>query len=177
MPNDRTLGLALALSLLALPVAGAAAATTDLKSLGTFGSWSAYSYKEDGKPVCYTSSPAEKKEPGKPERKDALLFVTQRPTEKSIDVVSFLAGAKLKDGNGPKAVIDDDRSFALFAKDDSAWARDSDVDSALVGAMRRGLTLVLTAELDGGGRINDTYSLKGVTAALEAISKACNVKR
>jgi invasion protein IalB len=173
MPTLRAFCLAAVLSTLAL--SGAQGATVAPKPLGTFTDWDAFTFTEDGKQVCYMTSAAKKKDPATPERKNAFILVTHRPADKTFDVVSILAGTALKKDGAPKAVVDD-RAFSMFADGDSAWAKDAQTDRAIVEALRKGSTLILKADLDKG-RISDTYSLKGFSAAYDAIGKACDVKR
>lgn len=171
----RTLSLAAVSALVTVAVAQGATVTP--KPLGNFNDWEAYTFNEDGKQVCYMTSAAKKKDPAKPERKDTFAIVTHRPADKTFDVVNVLAGATLKKDSAPKLVINDDRSFSLFADEASAWAKDAQTDRAIVDALKKGKTVVFRAEADKGGKIGDTYSLSGFTAAYDAIGKACNVKR
>lgn len=171
----RTFSLAAVSALVTVAVAEGATVTP--KPLGNFTDWEAYTFTEDGKQVCYMTSAAKKKDPAKPERKDTFAIVTHRPADKTLDVVNLLAGTALKKDSAPKLVIDDDRSFALFADDASAWAKDGQTDRAIVEALKKGKSVVFRAEGDKGGKIGDSYSLNGFSAAYDAIGKACNVKR
>ena len=67
--------------------------------------------------------------------------------------------------------------FELFAKDDSAWARTSDIDRAIVGALAKEKQAVVKASPRKGHATADTYSLSGFSKALGLIDKACDVNR
>lgn len=176
MPTERVFRSAAALLLiLAAPVAARAGAV-EPKALGNFSDWNAYSYQEDGKLTCYMTTSASKKEPSSVQRKDVAVLVTHRPADKTYDVVSFLTGSPLKKDVDPKVVFDEDKKITLFAEGSTAWARDAKTDQAIVDAMRKGAKMVLFAEMDKNGKLTDTYSLKGVAAAHDAIDKACGVK-
>ena len=72
-------------------------------------------------------------------------------------------------------VIDRTQEFDLFTKNDGAWNYDRSNDRAMVAAMKRGLSMVITGRSSRGTVTTDTYSLRGFTAAYNAISDACRV--
>lgn len=138
--------------------------------LGAFGDWEAYRDAREG--FCYAGSKPVKQEGRYTQRGDAFILVTHRPKEKSFDVVSFDAGYVYKDGS-EVAVTIGLQSFTLFGQGEQAWARDGNGDAQLVKAMRAGSMLVVKGTSSRGTPTTDTYSLKGVSAALDAINKAC----
>ena len=139
-------------------------------SLGAFGDWEAYRDARAG--FCYAGSKPMKQEGRYTQRGDAFVLVTHRPKEKSFDVVSFDAGYAYKDG-AEVSVIIGAQTLSLFGQGEQAWARDGGGDIQLVKAMRGGSTLVVKGTSSRGTETTDTYSLKGVSAALDAINKAC----
>ena len=138
--------------------------------LGAFGDWEAYRDAREG--FCYAGSKPVKQEGRYTQRGDAVVLITHRPKEKSFDVVSFDAGYAYKDGS-EVAVTIGAQSFTLFGQGEQAWARDGNGDAQLAKAMRAGSTLVVKGTSSRGTPTTDTYSLKGVAAALDAINKAC----
>ena len=147
-----------------------AAAPTNGGHLGTFGDWEAYRDAREG--FCYAGSKPVKEEGRYTQRGEVFVLVTHRPKEKSFNVVSFEAGYAFKEGAEAAATIGA-QSFALYGHGEQAWAKDSDGDSQLVKAMRAGSTLVVKGTSARGTLTTDTYSLKGVSAALDAIDKGC----
>lgn len=147
-----------------------AAAQTNGGHLGTFGDWEAYRDAREG--FCYAGSKPLKQEGRYTQRGDVFVLITHRPKEKSFDVVSFEAGYVYKDGSEVTVTVGP-QSFALFGQGEQAWARDGNGDAQLVKAMRAGSTLVVKGTSSRGTLTTDTYSLKGVSAALDAINKAC----
>ena len=139
-------------------------------SLGAFGDWEAYRDARAG--FCYAGSKPVKQEGRYTQRGDAFVLVTHRPKEKSFDVVSFDAGYAYKNG-AEVSVIIGAQTLSLFGQGEQAWARDGGGDIQLVKAMRGGSTLVVKGTSSRGTETTDTYSLKGVSAALDAINKAC----
>ncbi|MBM3564681.1 MAG: hypothetical protein FJX42_01025 [Alphaproteobacteria bacterium] len=138
--------------------------------LGTFGDWEAFADLREG--FCYAGSKPTRQEGKYTQRGDAFLLVTHRPKEKTFDVVSIEAGYVYKDGSEVQAAVDG-KAHALFGQGGQAWARDAAGDVQLVKAMRAGSTLVVKGTSAKGTLTTDTYSLSGVSAALDAINKAC----
>ena len=54
-----------------------------------------------------------------------------------------------------------------------AWLDNETRQGALVNAMKRGNELVFKGTSERGTLTTDSYSLKGATAAMKAIDKAC----
>ncbi len=138
--------------------------------LGTFGDWEAYADTRDG--FCYAGSKPTKQEGKYAQRGDVFILVTHRPRDKTFDVVSIEAGYVYKDGSEVTAAVDG-RALSLFGQGGQAWARDAAGDAQLVKALRAGSVLVVKGASSRGTLTTDTYSLKGVSAALDAITKAC----
>jgi hypothetical protein len=138
--------------------------------LGTFGDWEAYRDPREG--FCYAGSKPLKEEGRYTQRGDVFVLVTHRPKEKSYNVVSFDAGYVFKEGAEASATIGA-QSFSLFGQGEQAWTPDGNGDAQLVKAMRAGSTMVVKGTSARGTTTTDTYSLKGVSAALDAIDKAC----
>ena len=145
------------------------------KALGSFEKWSAFSYQEQGQPVCYLAAQPTESKGGPPKRGDVFLMVTHRPAQKATDVVSFVAGYDLKPRSGTEATVGG-QMFKLFTKGDRAWAADEKTDKALVQALVKGATLAVKAAPVRGPESTDSFALAGFGKAHQAINQACNVK-
>src|SRR5450755_3004435 len=66
------------------------------KSLGVFDAWNAYTYSENGQPVCYMVAKLRPAKSKKLQRGAAWLTITHRPGENSKDVVSYTSGYNFK---------------------------------------------------------------------------------
>src|SRR5260370_12734618 len=64
-------------------------------------------------------------------------MVTHRPVEKIANVVSFVEGYPLKEGSEVALDIGGSK-FALFTKDDSAWARPAELDKSIAATPAEG---------------------------------------
>lgn len=145
------------------------------KGLGTFGDWHAQTYRENGKPVCTIWSQPTKDKGDYSKRGAIYAYVTHRPASKHFDEVQIVAGYRYKKGSEVHVRIGGE-TFKLFTWNDAAWARTPAVDRKLVGAMRRGNSMIVTGISGRGTTTTDTYSLKGVSDAHDAINKACGFK-
>lgn len=163
-----------AVAVAVLAAAGAYAA--EPKFLGTHKDWNAFAYEESGHKVCYMSSQPKKAEAGGKPRGDIYFLITHRPAEKTMDVVSVMAGYTYKPGSEAMLQIGD-KSFKLFTDGDTAWARDDATDKAIVAAIKGGkANLVVKGTSAKGTQTTDTYSLTGSGAAYQAINEACGVR-
>ena len=157
-----------------LGLAAGAVLADDRKPLGVYGDWQAYTFDDNGAKACYIASAPTKHEGNYKARGDIFAIVTHRPSDKTRDVVSLLAGYSYDDSN-PVEVAIDGKTFKLLPYGSVAWAPDSKLDRQLVSAMRAGNTMVVRGTSSRGTATTDTYSLMGFTKAYRAINKACGL--
>ena len=146
------------------------------KLLGRYGDWSAYTYKENGKNVCYMASTPKRDEGKYTQRGDIYVVVTHRPGEKSFDVVNFVAGYTYKKGSKVEIKIGKETFNNIFTDADKAWTLTEKDDQALVAAMKRGQRMIVKGVSSRGTQTKDTYSLSGFTRAYKVISAKCGKK-
>lgn len=104
-------------------------------------------------------------------RSDILLFVTFRPGSGAGEV-SFTGGYPFAGGSTVNLEIGDS-DFELFTTDEWAWSASPQDDAKIITAMKRGAEAKLTARSSRGTKTEDTFSLLGLTAALEEAEKRC----
>jgi Invasion associated locus B (IalB) protein len=150
-------------------------ATPAAQQLGSVGSWTAYAAGDATGKVCYVVAKPEKSEPGGG-RKPPMAMVTHRPAENVTNVVSFVEGYPLKEGSDVALAVGEHK-FELFTKDDSAWARTSELDRSIVAALAKGKRAVVKGQPQKGSSTTDIYALNGFPKTLALIDKACGVKR
>jgi hypothetical protein len=158
------------------PAPTAAADPGPAHLLGTSGSWNAYMAQNKAGKICYIAGQPEKTEPAAMKRQPAMATVTHRTEDNVSNVVSFDEGYPLNENGNVTLEVGKDR-FALFAKDDSAWAATADLDKTIVAALAKEKQAVLKANPKKGHATADTYALAGFAKALALIDKACDVKR
>ena len=153
----------------------AAVAFAKDKVLGLYGDWGAQTFTEGKNVGCSIWSQPIRDE-GKYKKRGAIYaYVTHRPWDKRLNEVSFAAGYTYKKDSAVRVRIGGER-FTLFTDGSAAWTRSPADDKALIGAMRRGNSMIVTGMSSRGTQTTDTYSLKGFTKAYGRIERACKVK-
>ncbi|MDX1432989.1 MAG: invasion associated locus B family protein [Gammaproteobacteria bacterium] len=142
------------------------------QSLGTFASWSSMRFSEGGTPVCMMWSQPEKSEGDYTRRGDVFVFITHRPGDDEMNKVSFETGYTFEESSDVDVDIDGTK-FTLYTDKSTAWTLDPGDDTRMVNAMRAGSKMVVKGTSSRGTLTTDTYSLRGFTAAHNAINKAC----
>jgi hypothetical protein len=103
-------------------------------------------------------------------RGDVLLFVTFRPGKPG--EISFTGGYPFAGGSTVDVTIDG-QPYQLFTDGEWAWPGSADDDAALLAAMKNGTTAVMTARSGRGTQTQDTFSLRGFTAAMTDAEARC----
>ncbi len=150
------------------------AQASEPKLLGTFGSWSAYVFLENGNKVCYMVAKPSRHQGNYKSRGDIFALVTHRPAEGSRNVFSYSTGYTYKT-NSEASVTIGARTFSLFTQDDMAWAPDSAQDNAITEAIKSGSSMMVKGTSSRGTATVDSFSLSGSTKAHEVISTECGV--
>ena len=146
------------------------------KALGGAGSWNAYlAQNKEGK-VCYLVGTPAKTEPAGMKRDAVMAMVTDRTEDAVSNVVSFDQGYPLNEDDDVIVEVGRDK-FPLFAKDDTAWARTSELDKTIVATLAKEKEAIVKGTPKKGHPTTDTYLLAGFSKALALIDKACDVKR
>lgn len=140
------------------------------EKLGGFKDWEAYTYQAPNSKVCFAFSEPQAKLPAKVKRDAIQFIVTNYPGRKVKGQISTIIGYPFKEGATVKLSIDN-KSFDLFPVGDTAWAGDTDVE--IVAAMKKGTTLKIEGVSWKGTATTDTYSLAGISAAIDKIDSAC----
>ncbi len=104
-------------------------------------------------------------------RGDILLFVTYRPNVAEGEV-SFSGGYPFAGGSTVDLDIGGTK-FDLFSDGEWAWSGSKEDDAKIVAALKSGASAVLTARSARGTQTKDTFSLLGVSAALDEAAKRC----
>ncbi len=142
--------------------------------VATMTDWSVF-VEESPKECWGVSSPKEtvNTKDGNPvqvRRGDILLFVTFRPSASG--EISFAGGYPFAGGSTVKLDVDG-TTYDLITDGEWAWPGTKDDDAAILSALKKGTTAVLTAKSGKGTQTKDTFSLRGFTAAMEDAAKRC----
>ena len=168
--------LALSVGVLATPASAQKKSPAEEATLlGQFGDWGAYKAKPNGKEVCFALSKPTKgvTDPPGRNRDQAYAFISTRPSEKVKNEVSVIVGYPQKAGYDAEATIDGSAKFTLYTQDDGAWVKNAAQEAQMVATMRKGAELVIVSESSRGTKTTDTYSLKGISDALDKVAADC----
>ena len=105
-------------------------------------------------------------------RGDILLFVFFRPKAGVNGQVTFTGGYPFAGGSTVNMNISGNQ-FELISDGEWAWPASPEDDAKIVAAMKNGTEAVLTARSARGTQTKDTFSLLGVSAALDEAAKRC----
>ena len=141
------------------------------RELGTFNAWTAFSDGAGADRYCYMVATPESAALAD-RRGDIYVLVYHRPEGEEFNVVQVDIGYTFQDGAEAEITIKDE-TWKLFTREGTAWAYSAEDDKAIVAAMRKGLTMNVKGTSSRGNPTTDEYSLRGVSAAHGAISRAC----
>lgn len=156
---------ALAISIAMLSTAAAAAQPTRVQQ---FDAWGVYSYGSGSGKSCYVLSVPVQQQPASVSHGDNFFLVAPQAGQSSM-MPQTIMGYGLKAGSNVMVSIGSE-TFTMTPKENAAWVRDPAREPALVTAMRGGSDMVVKATSARGTNTSYTYSLKGVSAALSAVS-------
>ena len=142
--------------------------------IGQFGSWGAYTAAPGGKKVCFAlAKPTSSKTnpPNRP-RDPAYAFVSTRPSEKVFNEVSIMIGYAAKPGSESTLEVGG-ASYAMYTQGDGLWIKNAAEEERMVEAMRRAPDAIVKAVSAKGTETVDTFSLKGLSQALDRIAQDC----
>jgi invasion protein IalB len=142
--------------------------------LGQFGDWGAYKASPGGKKVCFALSKPTSAvtDPAGRNRDPSYAFVSTRPAEKVKNEVSVIVGYPQKSGHDATAVIGT-ANYVLYTQNDGAWVKNAAEEPKMVEAMRKGHDMVIKSLSSSGTKTTDTYSLKGISEALDKVAEEC----
>ena len=147
--------------------------------IGSFKQWSAYTYTDaEGKSCYIASQPQSSKYSREISGRDPAFFlvttrVSSDPAKTVRNEASTIIGYPFADNVKVTVEIDGATTFTMFTDKDSAWIENPAQEADLIAAMQKGNHMTVVGKSRRGTLTTDTYSLSGLTAALDAIAKEC----
>jgi hypothetical protein len=143
----------------------------DIKPLGTFQSWSAWTSYEGKTKVCYIYAEAETLKPENLDHGRVSVAVRHRRQGASETEASLRAGYEF----APEAirVSVDGTAFVMLPRGHYAWLRREEREGEFMEALRKGRSMTVEAMSRRGNRTSYSFSLKGVSAAMKKAVRAC----
>ncbi len=158
----------------AKPASPAAAVAGGAKLLAQYGEWGAYSASPGGKKICFAlakPTSSQTNPPNRP-RNPTYMFISTRPADKVTNEVSIIIGYPFKAGSEATADVGS-TDYALYTQQDGAWIKNASEETRMIDAMRGGQTVVVKGTSTKGTQSTDTYSLKGLSQALDRTGQEC----
>jgi len=154
----------------AAAVAGGAEPTL----IGQFGTWGAYTATPNGIKVCFALAKpsASKTTPPNRPRDPAYAFISTRPAEKVTNEVSVMIGYTLKPGSESTLEVGG-ATYAMYTQGDGLWIKNAAEEERMVEAMRKAADVVVKGVSAKGTETSDTFSMKGLSQALDRLAQDC----
>ena len=137
--------------------------------LDQYQAWGVYKYEQGGKTACFALSKPISQEPRSVNHGDNWFFVYKRPDANVNLEPEVRAGYNLKSNAQVKVTVDNE-TFEFDPSDASAWMSNAAKEPAFVAAAKRGRNMVVNATSQRGTNTKYTYSLMGVTKALNKVA-------
>jgi hypothetical protein len=159
-------------------LAAAPAGAQEIKQLGTFKAWTAWTGADANGAMCYISAQPEDWSPkevnGSPVRRSPIHFlVINRKGLGTKNEVQTQVGYPFHPTNANVTATVDGKTFPMVTEGEAAWLAVEADEATFVEALKAGTKLTVNGTSQKGNKMSDSYSLSGVTAALGEISKAC----
>ncbi len=122
--------------------------------------------------TCYALASPKERAPAGLKRDPAYVFISNGPGADIRGEVSIILGFAAKEDGDARAEVGGS-SVELVAKGASAWIKNLAKQAQFVEAMKNGSKLVVKAPSVKGNATTDTYSLSGLSQALERVQKEC----
>ena len=145
--------------------------------LGQFGDWGAYAATPRGQKICFALAKPTVSQDNPPNRRTAAnvvyMFISSRPTDRVKDEVSILiTGYQFKPTSDASLAIGS-ANFPMYTQNDGAWVKNAPDEARIIAAIRGGDTMVIKATTAKGTQTTDTFSLKGISQALDRVAQEC----
>lgn len=162
-------------AILAASVASFATPASALTVVSSHSGWNLYSNDGEGGKICFLATPPATTEPANLNRDPALLYISSWPKDGVKSEISVKLGFPARKSPEPSAAITgaSASSYKLTIKDDRGFVIDSTLELKMLDAMKKGSKLTVQATSERGTTVTDTYSLNGLTAALQALATGC----
>jgi len=142
--------------------------------LGQYGEWGAFTASPNGKKLCFALGKprsATTNPPNRP-RDQPYFFISTRPADNVRSEISLVVGYPFRPGSDATAEIGS-ASFAMYTENDGAWIKNVADEARMLDAMRKGAEVVVKGMSGRGTRSTDTFSLKGLSQAVDRAEQEC----
>jgi Invasion associated locus B (IalB) protein len=153
-----------------------APAWADPTAIGTFKDWSVYTNGSGKDKVCYVLSQPKDSSPKNVKRDPIFFLISTWPARHVVNEPSVVPGYTYKDESKVNVGVGSDK-FEFFTSNDGdaggAWMQNTADEKRLIDTMKRGADMAVTGTSTRGTLTRDTYSLGGISAALDKVAAIC----
>ena len=161
----------MASAILTLALAGTASAqAVDL--VEKQGAWSIYADQANPKSICFIAAQPLAVEPLGANREPIFFYISAWPKEGVKAEPSVKVGYPVKPDADMTVTVGTD-TFKLFVKGERGFVQDPNEELKLVEALKKGSNAFVKATSARGTATTDTYSLSGISAALDKLAATC----
>lgn len=154
-----------------------ASPTAQATLLGQYGDWGAYMATPGGQKVCFALAKPSSQVDNPPNRRTAAnpvyLFISTRPAEKVSNEISVLVTGYVFKPNSEASVAVGGTNFAMYTQNDGAWVKNAAEEAKLIDTMRKAGDVAIKATTSRGTQTTDTFSLKGISQAVDRAAQEC----
>jgi len=152
---------------------GLAAAADEPKLLGSFKDWFVYAAGKGANRTCFAVSMPMESTPANLNRDKVSFLISWWPAQKTRNEPSIVAGYQFKPMSVAVAQIGSDKFEFNRIQDSGAWMENPTDEQKLIAAMKHGSSMSITGTSSRGTLTHDSYSLAGISAALEKLAASC----
>lgn len=145
----------------------------EVENLGTFRFWTAWKGEDANGVMCYVSSQPQTALPDNVNRDPIHFLVIIRKGLGTNNEVQTLVGYPLESNSTPQVIVDG-TGYDMVVEGSAAWLASTSDENGFVTSMKAGSQMVVKGRSQRGTNTTDTYSLSGVTAAIDKMTQACN---
>ncbi|MBO6472449.1 MAG: hypothetical protein HVK39_03985 [Pelagibacteraceae bacterium] len=161
------------ISFIIILISFSARSAEDLKSVGKFKDWEAFTVSENNNKICFAQSIPILRAPKKFKRNPSRLFVSFRPTENIKNEVSATSGYTFQKEKIVKAKTGK-KTYDFFSQEEFAWILDTEEEQRFIKAMKKASRVMIIGRTEKGKQTIDHYSLMGFTKAYDTARKNCS---
>jgi invasion protein IalB len=138
-----------------------------------FGDWAVFITTTPKGKNCYTASQPKERLPKNVKVSAGYIYVSTRPGEKVTNEISFALGYPHKEKTDATATMGL-LNVPLYTQKESAFVKVASDDARLLTQMKASPALVVKGTSARGTSMSDSYSLNGLSSALERIKEECS---
>ena len=145
----------------------------EIKKIGKYKDWDSVVVTSDSGKICFAQSLPILQGPKSNNKRDAKLFISFWPSEKTINEISVTAGYEFN--SNTVTAQSGKNKFKFDIKEQGfAWIADTKIEFRMIKRMKKGSRIMITGYNQKGSQTIDHYSLLGFTKAYNATKKACS---